>query len=100
MTDWEPEVAVIPEDRALLLGLVKLCKGYRIAEQAWQMVLVTISHTNLQLADRLLAAKKASLESAEFHAEAQFRRIETALLEGTDFLTPLREMLEHLGSTA
>lgn len=100
MADWEPEVAVIPEDRALLLELVKLCKGYRIEEAAWRTVLVTISYTNQQLAEQLLAAQKASLETAEFHATAQFRQIETALLEGSDFLTPLREMLLHHGSAS
>lgn len=95
MNDLNPEVTVIPEERALLLELVRLCKGYRIEAIVWQDVVATISYTNLQLADRLLAAKKALLENAESQAEAQFRRIETALLEGTDLLHPIREMLRY-----
>lgn len=95
MTDWAPEVATIPPERFLLLELVRLCKAYRVEEAAWRAVVVTISYGNTPLADRLLAAKKASLENAESQAMAQFRRIETALIEGTDYQSPLREMLEY-----
>jgi len=95
MTDWTPDITVIPPDRAILLDLLRLRKRYRIEGLAWQSAPVKISCEHPEVANLLLDEKKAALETAEFHAKGQFRRTESALIEGTDYLSSLREMLKR-----
>lgn len=95
MDNWTSEQTAIPPDRATILDLLRLCKTYRVECLAWQAALMQMSFEHPQFVDQLRAAQKSALSDAEFQVLGQFRRTESALIEGLDYLIPLRQMLQR-----
>ncbi|MBZ5584733.1 MAG: hypothetical protein LAQ30_21480 [Acidobacteriia bacterium] len=93
MTGWIPPVSVMSEERDAILQLVKLCKRYQVGLLAANAAIQFVAQENFQIGLALQATKNHLKAGLEEEVNIEFRQIESALLEGSEYLPALQELL-------
>jgi hypothetical protein len=83
------------EECYVILQLVRLCKRYQVSLLAANAASRLLVQGNFQAEVALQAAKDHLKTDLTVEVDDAFRQIETALIDGSDFLPPLRELLER-----
>jgi|HubBroStandDraft_6_1064221.scaffolds.fasta_scaffold1421619_1 hypothetical protein len=100
MTDWAPRVSIMSEERDTLLQLIKLCKRYQVGLLATNEAVRRLTQGNLQAGLALQEMKNNLKANLEEEVDIEFRQIETALIDGSEFLPALQELLKRRLSAA
>ena len=95
MTEWIPPVSVLTKERDAILQLVRLCKRYHAHSRAATISLGSVDPKHRRLLEAILALQRELLVSSEQEADIEYREVEHALLEGTDYLPALQELLRR-----
>jgi hypothetical protein len=95
MDDLDGQVSIMGEERHLVLQLVRLCKRYEVEMMAATTSIAELQHSDLGLLERLMNRKKELQCEMIRVVDAKFRRLETAITDGTPYLPRLRELLER-----
>jgi hypothetical protein len=95
MTGWIPPISVMSEERDTILRLVKLCKRYQVGLFAANAAIQFMAQENFQAGLDLQAMKNRLKAGLEEEVDIEFRQIESALLEGNEYLPALQELLSR-----
>ena len=95
MTDWTPAVAVINPERSLLLELLKKYKKYKVESMAFTGAMSEFINHEPHVVNALLERKQELKPSTEKIVDASFRRLETAIIDGSPYLSLLQEHLDR-----
>ena len=93
MTDeWIPEVSAMTEENDAILHLLRLCRRYKALVMAHVSALDELPSRDRV---RVLAIKQELLVSSEQEVEIEYRPVESAILNGTDFVPELQKLLDR-----
>jgi hypothetical protein len=92
MTEWFPDVAVISPDRQVILDLIKLCKREMAYRSSVILTLQELGNTgHSDLAIQISEKVKEQEATAQLSVDVLFRRSESALVRGEEYLQILQD---------
>ncbi|HVI07799.1 MAG TPA: hypothetical protein VND65_05845 [Candidatus Binatia bacterium] len=95
MTEWIPPVSAMSEERYAILQLVRLCKRYQARAMATGTALQQLYPENRLFVERVRALSQRLLENSQQEVEIEYRAIESALADGTDYVSELLQLLDR-----
>jgi hypothetical protein len=85
----------ISQERHLLIQLLKWLKRERSENMATLSALQIAGHVAAKVANTILEEKAAQMPQCERVADAEFRQVESALVEGENYVPALESLLKR-----